>query len=249
MSRFDAEAANWDDKIILQELANATVKACRDNLGYCAARAMDFGAGTGLVGAKLLDPENPAALKVVGVDASQGMVAQFQAKAKRFADGQMIGVNCMLQDETSLTKAMEGLPADVPRKQFDLITSQLAYHHIEDIKDITKTLSKYLAPGGLLCVVDYEASSHSVQFHPSHKLVDSEDVHHSSGFTKEQLKEAFEEAGLVNVNVEVIHTMYKRDQESEHLDSAALLKAREAGEALMEFPVLAATGKRRAFVR
>jgi len=249
MSRFDADAATWDDMVALKDLSAATANACRNAVGYCAARTLDFGTGTGLVAANLLNPDNPGTLQVVGVDTSDGMLEQFHGKAKRFTEGQMVGVNCMLEDETSLAKAMQGLPDDVPRKSFDLITSQLAYHHIKDITAMTKTLAKYLCPGGVLCIVDYEATPHSMQFHPTSKLQDSDDVFHPKGFTKDELKSAFEAAGLIGVQVETIHTMHKRDQESEHLDHAAALKAREAGESLMEFPILAVSGKRRAFIR
>ena len=55
---------------------------------------------------------------------------------------------------------------------FDLIYSQLTFHHIEDAVPVMQTLLSYLKPGkGRLMIFDFArgAPGHGEKFHPNHK--------------------------------------------------------------------------------
>jgi len=78
----------------------------------------------------------------------------------------------------------------------------MSYHHFGSIEDITKMLAFFLRPGGTLLVVDIlrtkPTSEPGIENHP--------EVAHTHGFTEEQIKKVFNEAGLKTVTFKPFKT-------------------------------------------
>ncbi|PBK90796.1 hypothetical protein ARMGADRAFT_1111483 [Armillaria gallica] len=79
----------------------------------------------------------------------------------------------------------------------------MAYHHLESTVEITRILAYFLKPGGALLVTD-RVSSDAVS-----KIEDIREkyeaiVPHKSGFSKEDMRKLFEDAGLESFSLNVI---------------------------------------------
>lgn len=104
----------------------------------------DIGAGSGLFEVPLAKAVGPAG-KVYAVDIDPGFFPEIR---KRAADGQVTNV------ETILGKFTD--PA-LPRKNIDVAFFNDVIHHVEGRPAYLKTLAAYVAPGGRIAVVDFEA--------------------------------------------------------------------------------------------
>lgn len=71
------------------------------------------------------------------------------------------------------------------------IKCTFAYHHFNDIEQQTKVLAHFLAPGGMLLIVDFLAEKDALKYEDRERIVAQQ-----HGFSKEVVKAAFEGAGL-----------------------------------------------------
>ncbi|BDU77747.1 class I SAM-dependent DNA methyltransferase [Mesoterricola sediminis] len=175
-NRFDAAAATWDQEdrrvVLAREVTAAILDRVRPEPAW---RALDFGAGTGLVTLALA----PHVGRMTGADTSEGMLAQLAAKAGAL-----------------------GLPVEVRRLDgagdlggpYDLIVSSMTLHHVVDVPALLVQLARHLAPGGRIALADLEPEDGS--FHGE----DASDVHHL-GFEPADIAAWLEAAGLRDVAV------------------------------------------------
>jgi len=75
----------------------------------------------------------------------------------------------------------------------------LAYHHFPDIRDTTHILTFFLRPGGSLIVADITKDDLGTEFLDKHRDI----VAHPAGFSEEDMREAFSDAGLVDFEFSV----------------------------------------------
>jgi 2-polyprenyl-3-methyl-5-hydroxy-6-metoxy-1,4-benzoquinol methylase len=181
MSIFDDEAAEWDTPERLRrthELANAVREHVPLTLD---TRAIDVGAGTGLLGLDLLADIG----SVVLADPSPGMVdvAEQKIAANGIADASAV---------------VYDLPGDPPAgAPFDLVTSLLALHHIEDTDAVLRSTLAMLGPGGYVALMDLDAEDGS--FHDPAE----EGIHHN-GFDRKTLEAAASAAGFTKVETRIV---------------------------------------------
>ena len=83
----------------------------------------------------------------------------------------------------------------------------MTFHHVRDVPSLVKRLAGLLNPGGTLCVADLDPDNG--KFHD-----DNTGVFHY-GFTRDQMRNYFKEAGLIDVRSS---------------DAAVVVKKYEAGE-------------------
>jgi len=172
---FDEHANTWDDLPRRVELAKSVVK---HSLKYLNPefRVLEFGCGTGLVGLNLF----PYIKELTGIDTSEKMVEKFNEKAKRFNLNAKGYVKDIFEtDET-----------------FDLAISSMTIHHIKDIGNLSKKLSKITKRAIIADLVKEDGSFHTRG---------NEGVWHF-GFDKEELKEAFKDWKM---EYKIIHTVKK----------------------------------------
>lgn len=92
-----------------------------------------------------------------------------------------------------------------------------AYHHFPSIDATTRLLASFLKPEtGILLVSDLLKGLHEHEFcrpcshtHTHHAVV------HRGGLTEDEVRVSFEQAGLVDVDFEIVHTVRKDGRDVE----------------------------------
>ncbi len=185
--RFDTIAADWDDSPSRRELAAAVAAAILAAVPVQSAwHAMEYGCGTGLVGAALA----PRLGRLLACDVSPGMLSVLEKKAKAAGLDQL------------QTRVLDLTSEPPPEETFDLIFSSMTMHHIEDVAPLVRTFRCMLKPGGWLALIDLDAEDGS--FHGG----DVPGVMHR-GFDREALQAELRAAGFVETNACTAHTIGK----------------------------------------
>src|SRR5512146_3249046 len=184
MATFDERAADWDTPEHVERaeaVADALVAAVPIAPG---TRAIELGAGTGLLGLAIRDRVGPTRLaELLLTDASAGMRDVAQAKVRdRGRTGVRVG---------SFDLADARLPEGAP---FDLAFSLLVLHHVEDTPAALRAIARLLRPGGRIALSDLDVEDGS--FHTA----EAEGIHHH-GFDRDALRGIAEEAGFVDVEL------------------------------------------------
>jgi tRNA (cmo5U34)-methyltransferase len=187
MNNFDERATTWDTNPMHLQRSIAIAEQLSKRIPFDSKwDALEFGAGTGILGFLLAETLN----KVVLMDTSEGMVQVMQQKVTKLS---VQNVFPMLHDLTL---------API-KKQFDLIFSQMVFHHIPDIPSLLKRLHETLKPGGYLAIADLYSEDGS--FHGS-----GFDGH--LGFDPEQLCLQVKSAGFKEVVLETCFVIHKQTE-------------------------------------
>ncbi|KAG0303683.1 hypothetical protein BGZ98_006399 [Dissophora globulifera] len=212
------EMTERSTKIVVEEFTASTSEEHVKN-----STVLEFGCGTGLCAFQIA----PKVTRVLGVDASEGMLKHLNHKLATNAE------NTPFRDKIStvlhLVTDNQPLPAKESAKYlaganggFDMVYSNFVMHHIEDVQGIVNTLAaKLLKKDGWLIVMDFVSEDHLHRQHHHHghdnaqggmkaesslhdHFVDAQGnpldfVAHKGGFTPEIFAEIFKKAGLVDV--------------------------------------------------
>jgi len=171
---FHDKAADWDTRPFPLQISEGVSRALGERVPLDATMTvLDFGAGTGLIAAKVA----PAVKEILAVDVSAAMLEQLAKKPELAGK-----VRVFCQD--ILEKPL-GRPVD-------LIVSAMAMHHVQDTRALAKTLYDHLTPGGRVALADLDTEDGD--FHPP----GAEGVFHA-GFDRTQLGAFFTEAGFADV--------------------------------------------------
>jgi ubiquinone/menaquinone biosynthesis C-methylase UbiE len=175
LNTFDERAATWDDDPAKLDRAKVVADAISDAIVLDGTqRALEYGAGTGLVTQALRSAIGPVTL----VDTSQGMRDVMLAK---IAAGTITDARVWDLD-------LEKAPA--PDERFDLVVTVLTLHHVHDVGVVLSKFAELLAGGGRLCVADLDKEDGS--FHGP-----GFDGHH--GFDRAELAAQLAAAGFTDV--------------------------------------------------
>jgi ubiquinone/menaquinone biosynthesis C-methylase UbiE len=184
MATFDERAADWDTPERVEraeEAADAFVAALVIEPG---TRAIELGAGTGLLGLAIRDRVGPGRLpELLLTDVSGGMVGVAEAKVRERG---LDGVRTARFDV-----ATDPPPAGAP---FDLAVSLLLLHHVEDTPTALRGVAGLIRPGGWLAMSDLDTEDGT--FHPP----EAEGIHHL-GFDRVSLRSLAEAAGFEDVRL------------------------------------------------
>jgi ubiquinone/menaquinone biosynthesis C-methylase UbiE len=179
---FDARAATWDDDPAKVERARAIADAIAREVPLTKSmRALEYGAGTGLLGFML----RPRLGELTLADVSEGMLTVAQAKINAARDARVHA--CKLD-----------LLADpLPSARFDLVFSAMTLHHIPDTEGILGRFRAVLRKPGVLAIADLDREDGS--FHgdgfDGHKGFDRGDLGgkaRAAGFADVRFGTAFE---------------------------------------------------------
>ena len=204
ISRFDQQAAEWDNNpgriATAQNIADAMLKAVPFAHTW---RALDCGAGTGLLTLNLL----PHVAEICATDTSAGMLEQLRKKLT--AAG--------IQNVTTL--AWDADTESCPQEGFDLVCSSMVLHHLRNVPAALQRMVAALRPGGWLAVADLETEDGS--FHP-----DPAGVHHH-GFAPKLIQGWLAAAGCAAGSLRTAYTIVKPDPSGrEHCYPVFLATAR-----------------------
>ena len=179
MPTFDERAPGWDTprRIARAEAAARAIEASVAIPPNC--RAIEVGAGTGLLGLAL----RRHFASLVLADASDGMLAE---ASRKIQEGALEGVS---------TAHFE-LGSDAPPTggPFDLVVSLLLLHHVQDTRVALAGMHRLLGAGGQVAALDLDTEDGS--FHGS----GGEGVHHK-GFDRGRLAELARGVGFEDVRV------------------------------------------------
>ncbi|KAG6136219.1 hypothetical protein E4U12_001324 [Claviceps purpurea] len=176
-SEYDTRFQNTIERLEEEVRARADLLGARPG-----GRLLDYACGTGLLSRAL----GPQLSRCVGIDISESMVEQYNARSNR--DG--------LAPEKCIACVGNLLSPDDPSPEkfsspdffdFDLAGVGLGFHHMDDCALAAKQLAHRLRPGGVLFIVDFVTHAP-----PSSEQISS--VRHN-GFTEQQVRDMFEGAG------------------------------------------------------
>lgn len=173
---FDKEAAKWDENPVRVKMADDIVSALSQMITLTPDMdVMDFGCGTGLIALRLAH----FVKSMTGADSSQGMLDVLTGKAIR---ENFLNVRDLKLDPGNL---------DTMGGSYNIIVSNMAFHHIENIEPLLKRMYNLIKPSGYICISDLD--SDDGQFHP-----DNTGVFHN-GFDRKELRLSFTNAGFTDV--------------------------------------------------
>jgi ubiquinone/menaquinone biosynthesis C-methylase UbiE len=178
MNEFDQKAREWDKNRMHVERTIAVAGKLQKLISTKPGmKAMEFGAGTGLLSFYLKDRFSEITL----VDSSKEMLHMAQQKMDTGDHSKFRTLFLNLESE------------EYSGDTFDIIYSQMVLHHIKDIKVIFRKFHHLLNPGGILAIADLYTEDGS--FHDGET-----DVHF--GFDPEKLKEIILQQGFNEFNIE-----------------------------------------------
>ena len=182
MSEFDDKAAEWDTPERL-ERTRILADRIREHLPLRPSmRAIEIGAGTGLLGLDLLHDVGSMVL----TDPSKGMIDV--ARSKIEAAG-IVDASAYVFDFPA-TEPPPGAP-------FDLAVSLLVLHHVDDTEATLRSIYAMLVPGGQIGLIDLDQEDGS--FHDP----DQPGIHHH-GFDLEWLLGTANAAGFVDAETRIV---------------------------------------------
>ena len=184
MNRFDEAAKTWDTK----PSSLAMAKACVENINKIIklkddSKILDYGCGTGLVAFSLSNETN----EVIGMDNSNGMVEQFNKKAKELDFSNIKAIQHNIDNE------------DLTQNEFDLIITSMSLHHIKNANIFIEKAYKALKNDGFLCINDLDKEDGT--FHKKHN---NEGVYHF-GFDKNELENSLKNLGFKIIDYKIVH--------------------------------------------
>ncbi|MCK4866176.1 MAG: class I SAM-dependent methyltransferase [Gammaproteobacteria bacterium] len=184
---FSEKAKEWDINEMVLALSTGIGSAINDNIVFNKSmHVMDFGAGTGLITSKVASQVD----KITAVDVSQSMLDQLVAKEELKGK-----VDAVCQDIT--TSSLD--------KEFDLIVSAMAMHHVEDTDKMLQCFADHLKSGAKVALADLDKEDGT--FHPE----DIEGVYHS-GFERDFLQKKMENSGFTDIKFVTAHTVDKGEK-------------------------------------
>ena len=179
---FKERSKDYDKNEMVQKLSSAIGSCIIENVELNKQmHVLDFGAGTGLITSQIA----PYVEKITAVDISQSMLDKLIAK----------------QENTDKVQALCHDMTIAPiGKEYDLIMSAMAMHHVENTDNLVKQFSEHLKSGAKIALADLDKEDGS--FHPK----GMEDVYHE-GFERSEFQATLEKHDFKDINFETAHTI------------------------------------------
>jgi tRNA (cmo5U34)-methyltransferase len=189
MNDFDQKARDWDkNKMNLDRTLAIVGKLGKLISDKPPLKALEFGAGTGLLSFYLKDRFSEITL----MDTSREMLKIAELKMDENDRSKFRTLFFNLENE------------EYSGEKFDIIYSQMVLHHIKSPKAIFQKFHRLLNPGGILAIADLYLEDGS--FHDYNM-----DVHR--GFDPEKLKSTLIKQGFQNCKIDPCFVMRKEISE------------------------------------
>ncbi len=181
MSSFDNVAREWDKDKMHTERSIAIAATLESMVSLThPMKAMEFGAGTGILSFLLKDKLKEVTL----IDSSCEMIKVCEEKIA-------------WHKATHFKALCMDLEKEVHHQKYDLIYSQMVLHHVIEIEPMLKKFFTLLNPGGTLAIADLyteDGSFHGpeVKVHWGFDPMDLKQAASALGFTEIEFKTCFE---------------------------------------------------------
>jgi ubiquinone/menaquinone biosynthesis C-methylase UbiE len=171
---FDTVASRWDE--MRQTFFGEGVREAAIRAAEISARSVvaDVGTGTGFLAEAAL----AAGARVIGIDSSEGMLAQVRS---RFAG----------QAFEARAGDLDSLPLEMG--EADAVLANMVLHHAPDPAHAIREMARGLKPGGTLIITD--ADTHT------HEWLRTEQHDRWLGFDRTDIARWFNDAGMIDVAV------------------------------------------------
>ena len=170
---FNKDAATWDENPGRVKMADSAFEAIDGNMKLSKDMdVLDFGCGTGLLSLKLL----PFVNSITAADSSTGMLEVLNSK---ISAQNLSGIKTLYID-IEKEKTLPGM--------YNAVTSSMTMHHIKDPGALIKQFYAIIKPEGFLCITDLDPDGG--KFH------DSNDGVFHEGFSRDEMKGLFKDAGF-----------------------------------------------------
>lgn len=181
MTDFDTIAASWDNNPIHRDRSLAIAKEITNRIPLCKQwKALEFGAGTGILSFILKDQLK----EIYMMDNSAEMINVIQEKTDALPDTHLHAVLFDMEQQ------------DYAAGKFNLLLTQMALHHIENIPLMINKFYDLTEPEGYIAIADLyseDGSFHGTGFH-GHNGFDPNRLSQqllSAGFRNPVCKECF----------------------------------------------------------
>ncbi|MGC8823051.1 MAG: class I SAM-dependent methyltransferase [Bacteroidales bacterium] len=203
MKEFDLKARTWDDNPVHHERSEAIASKILDQIRVEPTMiALEWGAGTGVLSFLLKDKFR----KIILMDSSPEMVRVSQEKILQHKVTNLFPVYCNLEKENYQTEA------------FDVIFSQMVFHHISDVGAVARKLYGMLKEGGYIAIADLYPEDGS--FHGEHF-----DGH--KGFDPVSFSNIFQLAGFKELQHETCYTIRRKTEDGQQAYPVFLMIGRK----------------------
>lgn len=187
-SRFDQQAATWDDNPQRVALMKAVGESLLRQVQVTSTMdVLDYGCGTGLLSLGLA----PHVRTVTAADASEGML---QVLRQKLASARL---------STIRTVRLDLVEDPVPEERYDLISLGMTLHHVADTEALLRRFHQMLRDGGTLAIADLD--SEPGVFHDPQA---AEGVYHW-GFDRAALKTLLGKIGFEKPRDETAYVLRK----------------------------------------
>ncbi len=204
MNEFDIKAKDWDKNNIHMERAIAIADQMRRRIPLKPGmKVMDFGAGTALLSFLLRDEFASVTL----IDNSKEMINICNEKIAETKSTHFDALQINLETEDF-------------SDQFDLVYSQMAFHHLKDIEKLLLKLHGLLNDQGILAVADLYTEDGS--FH-------GEGFTGFKGFDPEWLASEMRRAGFGEVTIQQCHVQKKAETDGSFKEYPVFLMIAKKG--------------------
>ncbi len=187
MNSFDSKAKDWDANKSNLDRTEVIAKAIAGKACFKPGTAMlEFGCGTGLLSFAL----RARLGRITLLDSSPGMIETLKDKIKASGSEGMDARLCDLSGSVP------------PDEKYGMVCSQMALHHVRDIRGVLGKFHALLEDGGILFIADLDKEDGSF-----HKTAIGFDGH--NGFDRVELASMAEAAGFKNVEFETVYEILK----------------------------------------
>lgn len=189
IDNFEEKAKTFDSNPIAIEISNKFSNEVKKNINLKKdCRLLDFGYGTGLVSL----PFSSFVHSIVMFDNSKAMLNKLREK--------------VFFSKLMNIEIMEGNidNSNIEQSSIDLIVSSMAFHHIEDIPKVLRTLHGLLKKNG--CIIIGDLCKEDGSFHGFETV-----EHH--GFEFAEIKEIFTSSNFLINDIYKYNTVSKPDKE------------------------------------
>ncbi|KAH8701697.1 SAM-dependent methyltransferase [Talaromyces proteolyticus] len=156
-------------------------------------KVLEYACGPGHVSRTL----EPFVTKAIGLDVSDGMVDEYNKKAREFGispEKMSATIGNILDDDLQ----------DPEYQNFDMVFISMALHHFSDPSLAIKRLVEKLRTGGVFWIIDLIDEPNAEHEH-KHFSPETAATVHRHGFNVKEVEDMFSKAGVsMNVKVEVV---------------------------------------------
>jgi tRNA (cmo5U34)-methyltransferase len=198
LNEFDKKAGDWDKNPIHSERSEAIARALLQKLAVEPdMKVLEYGAGTGLLSFLMKD----RFAEITLMDSSAEMIRIVSEKIDQ-------------QQALHLKPLLINLEKEDFQGVFDMIYSQMVFHHVEDLPALLFKFSQMIRAGGFMAIAD---------LYPEDGSFHGEGFTGHNGFDPDGLASLLQASGFDRVEYQPCYTIRKKTESGEEKEYPVFL--------------------------